>query len=413
MDNHPETVPQLQGTVLNNSIRSDIAVSGEAESDPDDDSIVIVQNQTPTSPFNIHVQEASDSSTNTQETHIQPILAQNSPVQAAPFQITPAQNLPAQVQLPSVNQIGRGVEMANIAFRTPVFTPTLPSGTPARPPGLIIPPVTPYRQLIPLDPQNAQRKITANPFNPFPSPSPVMVIPALGAPPSPKQTIPNTPYIPPAPFKDQVGPAPNIIAGPPFLPRSPRPRVQHNLGSVQNAGGKQRNFGVIGDRRVGNNEPQSHIAEKPPNELQNKEKVGSAPTSDGANSTLNRDGLPSGPLYTYPKPIHVGWERYYVGRYLGGGAAGKVYSALNKKSLKIHALKVIKRKDLRFDDLSMVKEELTIMRTISETKYFGSQPNGALSFVNHLLESWYDKDCIYFVMVRSAGLVTNFAIIDV
>jgi hypothetical protein len=388
VNNCQETAIQRPGADLKGSVGSGVLVSGEAENCSDRDSIEVVPSQTQDATYNTHVQRTPDPFADAQDTPIQPMLAQ----------ITPAPNTPAQ--LPPVNQILRE------AIHPPVFTPVHPNGTPAQPPGLpaLFPPVTPGRQPLLLDPRDAQRKLPINPANLFASPNPFMVIPAL-SPPS-KQTTPNTPTVPPlvhGRMSEAIGLAPDILRDQPLLPRSPRPRVQPNLDPVATAKGKEKPLGVIGDRRVLNHQLQPQAAEKPQNEPDAK--------VESAVGARDQVGAPSEPPDTYPEPIYV--RKYFVGRYLGGGATGKVYSVLNKKSMTLHALKVIERGDFRFDDVSMVKQELNIMRAISEAKFFGSRNNGALLFVNHLVESWYDKDCIYFVMVRLAALVTNLVMIYV
>ena len=375
LDNHHEATPRRQRTRSNGSIESNAAVFGFSEGD----SIQTVENQ-----------------------------AQNPPVQAVPVQIMPD----ARVQPPSVNKM-RGKAKPTISTQT--FTPTHPNGSPNQSPGVALglPPVTPGSRPMPLDPQNVQQKVPVYFADPLLSPSPAMVIPALGGSPPPKQITPSTPSMPPTPLKNHGkiseinDPVSNTFPDQPLLLHSPRP----DLDSVSTAGEKRMPYGVIGDRRAAKVQFQPWVAEKLQDEPEGKAKwppakVEPTPVNEGASSARGR--VNTSPIYARSKPIHVGRQKYYVGRYLGGGATGKVYSVVNKKSMRIYALKVIKRKDLKYDDFSMVKEELAIMRAISEAKHFGSQINGALLFVNHLVESWYDKDCIYFIMVCSAaGLVMD------
>lgn len=293
-------------------------------------------------------------------------------------------------------------------IHVPVFTPARLVDTSARPPRLpqISPLVTPNRQPKLLDPGNVQRNTPVKPADRPMSASPGMVIPPLGVSPAPKLI---------GKILEPVSPAPDVFAERPLLPRSPRPPVRPNLDSDSTAEGKRNDYGVIGDRRVAKDQLRPQAVERSRNKLNTKEQASSAtvkpaPVSDEPDDARNHGGSPSESVSAYPKPIYVGERKYYVGRYLGKGAAGSVYSALNQRSMTIIALKVIKRRSLRFDDLSTVKEELTIMRAISGAKFLSSRHNEALSFVNHLLESWYDKDCVYFVMVSSAGLVTDLTI---
>lgn len=379
---HRKVAPQRQGSGSYNSTKSNVAVSGMSENDYDKYSFEADLNKTQGSPIDARPQEPPVPLAGAQGTTIQPTLAQNPPIPTVPIHMTPVRNVLAQVQPPG------------------------PNGTLPRPPGL-----SPFFPHMLPDVQNARRNLPVKPANLPPSPSTFMVIPTLGV--SPMETasvMAHAPNMSPTPFRDQgkipgaICLAPKVI---PSLLRSPRPGARCSMDPVSPGVGKQEYCGVIGDRRAAKNQLQSRVAEGPRNEPKTKEKTLSVEihtsVNDEADSSQDRFGDP------YPEPIFAG-GKYYVGKFLGGGETRKVYSAIDKNSMAIRALKVIKRKDLKLEDLTMVKEELIIMRTISQIKFFGPQRSEALQFVNHLLESWYDKDCIYFAMVRSADSNENLAI---
>lgn len=413
VNNHQGTVPRRRGIGSDDSIPSNVAVVEAGESDSDSGFIGIVQNQTQNPPIGVHIQNASVPFAGAQGAPIQHVLAQNLPAQVLPLQVSPAWNTPVQVP---ANQIGRKVGLAKFAINAPAFTPAHPHGTPGLP--LVFPPVNPIRQSMLLDLQRAQQNIPVNPANLLLSTSPVMIIPSLG--PSPKQTAsasPNIPGMPPTPLKlrgripEAAGPGSNILVDQPLHPRSPRPRAQHDSNPVPTADGTQKHFGIISNLRVAKNQLQPRAVKKSQNERKSKEETPWEKVDSGADHARDHVSASSEPVSKYPEPIYVGGQKYYVGGYLGGGGTAKVYSVVNRMSMKIYALKVIKRKDLEFDDLFLIKGELTVMRAISEIKHLHwSHKNGALVFVNHLVESWYDKDCIYFVMVCSTGLFTNLVI---
>ena len=124
----------------------------------------------------------------------------------------------------------------------------------------------------------------------------------------------------------------------------------------------------------------------------------------------DQDATRSRPSEIPPRGIYVGEMKYYVGRYLGGGGMGKVYSVVSKESMNLNALKVIRRKYLISGDFAMVRDEWSVLKAISEAKFFHARRHNGLQFVQNLLESWYDKENIYFVMVRSVGFVTGLAV---
>ena len=128
--------------------------------------------------------------------------------------------------------------------------------------------------------------------------------------------------------------------------------------------------------------------------------VDSAPGPEDRNSSSSED----------PRPIFVGEQKYYVGRHLGGGGMGRVYSVVSGVTMSLSALKVTKRKNLDWDCFSTVKSEWAILKAISEAKFVYPKRVEGLQFVHHLMESWYDKDHIYFVMVCSTGFFTNLVI---
>ena len=398
---HPETAPQRQGSDSDDSVRSDKAVIGDTLN-TSNDTIRIASNQ------------------------LQDSLAEIPPVQVTPAQITPAQNTPIQIQRPLLNQIEKKVEVHKLVIPGPTlaFTPARPKGTPVQSPGMLS--LAPSPQIGLLGPRNAQQKTPVTPAN-LVIPSPFMVVPALGTPHSPIPTIPtapNTPIMPATPIKHQSGIpgatclTPNVIPNhtPGFLPRSPK----RDLFPVPTAGGEKKDFGVIGDRRVITNRPQSHVVWEPKDKPESKVEAPSVevepmPMCDGVDGARDReywDDTKSRPMRGSSEPIYVGEQKYYVGRHLGGGAMGKVYSVISKESMKLSALKVIKKKDLNLDEFSMVKGEWTVLKAITEAKFFYTKRNEALRFVHHLLESWYDRDSIYFIMVCSVGFVISQAIDD-
>jgi hypothetical protein len=367
-NDHPETIPQRQGSNSNDSVGSDEAVFGDT---PNASSRAVT---------------------------IAPNKPQNSPVQ------TP------HVQKPPIRIVVGEVEAAKSATPGPVplFVPR-PEDTPLRCPGLLSPPWTPSRQLKPLDPQNAQQKSPVTSTNLLHFPSPFMVIPNLGTP-----TAPTSPIMPPTPIKHQgripeaIGEALNVGAyqtpATPAIPlRSPKRPPPPGIVPVPNASGEKNNFGVIGDRRVVKDQPGSK--EKAPSA-----KEESMPKCDAAHGTRdqeNRDDTKSQQSVSRPGAVYVGDMKYYVGRYLGGGGMGKVYSVVNKESMNLAALKVIRRKRLNLDTLALVKGEWAVLKAISEAKFFRSRMPHGIQFVHHLLESWYDQENIYFAMVCSVGFVTG------
>lgn len=345
-----------------------------------------------------------------------PIEAQN--VQDAPGLLAVAQEAPAQARLVQETpvhgtpvRIQRNAGMARSPAR-PEDSPVHPRGEPQ----LFL--FTPNRQPMLLDPQNPQQYTPIKPLNHLQSPSPCMVIPALGASPLPKQispTTPNSPEMPPTPLKHQdlmpetIDP---LLAGqcPPLPPRSPRRPPPHNIDPILPADDEKKDFGVIGDRRAAKNQLQSQAVEEVADNSGNNKEAPPAeaePMRGGTDGVQQQEGIARVPVNPCPQPIYVRQQKYYVGRYLGGGGMGKVYSVLNTETLSVSALKVIKRKELRHSGLSIVKEELNIMKTLTEIKYLGPRPIPEFRFVVHLVESWYDKDNIYLNMVCSVGFVTN------
>lgn len=402
---HPETAPQRQGSDSDESVRSDKAALRDTH-DGSDDTIKIAPNQLQDSPAEIP------------------------PVQVTSVQISPTHNTPIQIQRPPLNRAEKKVEIPRILIPGPAlaFTPARPNGTPVQSPGVFSPPLAPSPQTGLLGLQHAQQKTPVTPANLFPAPSPWMVVPALGTPHSPIPTTPvtpNTPTMPATPIEHQsripgvTCPTPNVIPNqiPGFLPRSPGKSPLHNLFPVPADGGQKKDIGVIGDRRVVTNQPQPHDVWEPMDEPESEEgaqpvEVEPTPECNGADGARDRDGTKSQPIRGYSEPIYVGEQKYYVGRHLGGGAMGKVYSVVSKESMKLSALKVVKKKDLNLDDFSMIKGEWTVLKAIAEAKFFYTKRVEALRFVHHLSESWYDKDSIYFNMVCSVGFVTSLAIDD-
>lgn len=383
LDHTSETTPQRQRTGSEDSIKSDEAVFG--------DTARIIPNQHQKAP-------------------VQDIPPQLPQLQVTPAQITLTQDLPNQAQ-----QVEKKVELAKLAIpeRIPVFTPAHPKGTPLQLPGMLSPPLTPSPHIKLLGLQ----KTPAVTPNLFLSPSPAMVVPTLGTPsPIPVTPItPNTPIMPATPIKHQgripevIGQSPNVVANQPpaLLPRSPRrPPPPGLVLAPTPAGGSH--LGVIGDRRVSKNQPQQKVE----NSKSKDNALGPASTSnmlDGVRDLGHRDHAESPSSEMGPEPIYVGGKRYYVGRYLGGGAMGHVYSVANRETMLLSALKVIKRKHF---DFSMVKDEWSTMKAISEAKVAYARKTEGLRFVQNLLESWYDRDNIYFVMVCSMGFVTSLEIND-
>jgi len=385
----PGTSPQRQESVSNDSVRSDQAVFGDTHNSVNN-TIRIAPNQPQNSPAEIPT---------VQKSSVQDIFTKAPRPQLAPIQVTPVQNVPAQVQFPPVSQIEKKVEVPKIA---------IPGPTPVQYAGVFSPPLTPNSQIKLLGLQNAQQKTPVVPANLFLSPSPMMVVPALGTPSSskpPTPTAPNTPIMPPTPIKHQGG-IPGIIVQttdvianhpPALLPRSPRRPPPPGLVPVSAAIGEN-NFGVIGDRRVSENQPQPQPQ--------------ASDRADSAQDPENRDAAEPQPTEEYPEPIYVGEQKYFVGRHLGGGGMGKVYSVVNRETMILSALKVTKRKNLDWDGFSTVKSEWAILKAISEAKYVYVKHAQGLQYVHHLVESWYDKNHIYFVMVCSVGFFTNLAIDD-
>jgi len=400
----PETAPQRQGSASNDSVRSDEAVFGDSQN-LTNGTIRIAPNQPNNPPVEI---------TAIQKAPAQVISARTPRPRLAPVQLTPVQNVPAQVRFPLMSQIENKVQVPKLAI--PVPTPARPIDMPLQYPGVFSPSLTPSPQIKLLGLQNAQQKTPLTPANLFLSPSPMAVVQALGSKP-PTPTTPNTPIMPHTPTKHQdripevIGQTQDVVANqpPPLLPRSPRrpPRlVPVPIG--------ENNFGVIGDHRVSRNEPQPQVAVESRGKPEIKEdvplvkleptqasgEVDSAPGPEDRNSSSSED----------PRPIFVGEQKYYVGRHLGGGGMGRVYSVVSGVTMSLSALKVTKRKNLDWDCFSTVKSEWAILKAISEAKFVYPKRVEGLQFVHHLMESWYDKDHIYFVMVCSTGFFTNLVI---
>ena len=408
----PETAPQHQGSCPGDSVRSDKAAFGDTYSAVSD-TIRIAPNQPQNSP-------------------VETLTVQKAPVQATPTQIprlrvASIQVTPAQVQFPLVNQIEKKMEVPRLVI--PGFTSARPKGTPLQHPGMLSPPLTPSSQIRLVGPQNAQQKTPVMLADLFLSPSPVMVVPALGTPTLPKPTTPttpNTPIMPPTPIEQGTIPGatnqtPNVTAKEPpaLLPRSPRRPPPPGLVPIPTAAGRD-DFGVIGDRRAPRNQPQPLAVEEFEEKLDGKEnvpvvKLEPAPTSDGADGARDpedQDSPELQPIRRYSKPIYVGEQKYYVGRHLGGGAMGKVYSVVSRTTMGLSALKVVRRKNLNLGYFSLVKGEWAILKAISEAKFVRTKGAEGLRFVHHLVESWYDKDHIYFIMVCSVGFVMDLTIND-
>lgn len=359
--NHPGSAPRRQETGPNDSVRSDAAVSGSVGSDAG----------------------------NTQEAREQ------KPLPDLPSRIVhaPVQNVIARdYQCPPAIRI-------EIPNPIPESTVAHPKETPARTPGipLLNAFFTPHRPTILLDAQNTPKKATVKPA----SPSSAMVISPIGASPTPKRNVPttmlDTPEMPPSPLKRR-GRIPEVIDSPPTIPdnqssvlspRSPRRPPLPSVDPPLPENEEKKDFGVIGDRRVVKNRPRSQLVE------------------NGSRNQENTAPVPS----VASRPIYVGrqgQQKYYVGKFLGGGGMGKVYSALKWQDMTYVALKVVKRK--KFGDPSWFKDELTTMRAIAETRFFHSRSERGLRFANFLIESWYDKDRIYLVMVCSVGFTLSLSI---
>jgi len=397
VNDYPETAPQRQGS--DDSVRSDKAAFGG----------------TP--------HASIDTATATLN---QP---HGSLVEIPHVQITPAQDTSIYAQYPLVNPIEKG-EVAKLAIPpTPIFTPPHPQGTPIRSPGLFASLLTPSPQF---KPQDSPQKSPVSPTNLLVPPSPIVVVPNLGTPFPSSPTTPTTPTTPIMPatlIKHQAWipavfgqtPVPQTPALPPRSPNRPPPP---GLNPITMAGGERKDFGVIGDRRacrlsagsneVAKNQPQLRVVggskgkpereeEAPPVKVEHTPKCGGQERED-------RNGPRSQPGEAKPGGIYVGEMKYYVGRYLGGGGMGDVYSVVSKESMNLKALKVIRRKYLISGDFSTVRDEWSVLKAISEAKFIYPRQVDGLQFVQNLLESWYDKENIYFVLVCSTGFVTSIAI---
>lgn len=432
LPDRPETTLERQGSDSNDSVRSDVAVFGDIHN-LSNDTVKIVPNQhqieTP------RVQKVPIPVATAQRT-----LPQTPRIQVVPAQTVPAQNTPVQVQHPLVNQIEEQAEVAKLAVPglIPVFTPPRPKHALVQFPGLFSPPLTPNSPQPKL--LGPQQKSPLAPTNLFLSPSPIVVIPNLGAPSSPMPPTPitpTTPTMPPTPIKHQVktpvvtDQALNIVADrtPVLPPRSPRRPPPHGFDPVSTVDGEKKDFGAIGDRKVclssagfngmAPNQPPMVVGDptdKPETEEEDPLVIAeSTPECHGVEDRENREGAEPQPDKIQPRivrAVYIGEMKYYIGRYLGGGGTGKVYSVVSKESMNMTALKVIKRKHLDSEDVAMVRGEWAILKAISEAKFFQARRPDRLQFLHHLLESWYDEENIYFVMVRSAGFVTSLTIDD-
>ena len=407
----PEIAPQRQSS--DDSVRSDEAVFGDTRNAVDN-TIRPAPNRLPKSPVE---------SPNVEKAPVQPTLVQIPLVRIAPVQTTLDLNTPIQVQHPLANQIEKKVESTNLEIPGP--TPARPKGTPLLSPGMLSPPLTPSPRNELLGLQNAQQNTPLVPANLFLSPGPAIVVPALSVPPLPMPTTPttpDTPIMPATPIKHQssipgvIGQTPNVLVNQPpmFLARSPRRPPPPGLVPVSTVAG-EKNFGVIGDRRVTKNQPQPQTPGESKDRPKNREDVWLAkpePASkfNGAQDPEVRDWAKPQPIGEYPEPIYVGGQKHYVGRHLGGGAMGKVYSVVSKNTMCLNALKVIARKRLDSVEFSTVKGEWNALKAISEAKFLYGRRSEGLRFVHHLVESWFDKDNIYFVMVSSVGFITSLVI---
>jgi len=387
MDFDHGTASQRQGGGSGDSARSDKAVFGDSQHSSDD------------------------------TVKVRPGQPRGSSVEVPHVQIIPAQNTSIHTQRPLMNQIEKP-EVTKLA---------IPGYTPITSPGLYASLVTPSPQSrSPAPPQ----KTPVSPTNLPISPGHIMLVPNLGTPFSPTPAIPTTPTTPimpvtpikhqgwiPAPFGQT--PAPQTPALPPRSPYRPPPS---GLNQTPTIGGEKKDFGVIGDRSLagfneaGKNQPQLQLVGEPEGGRGGEEGTPSArvehtPEQD---TREQEDQDPTGqrPGEIQPNGIYVGEMKYYVGRYLGGGGMGKVYSVVSKESMNLNALKVIRRRYLILGDFATVRDEWSVLKAISEAKCFHvRRPNG-LQFVQNLLESWYDKENIYFVLVCSVCFATSLVIDD-
>ena len=404
-----------------------MAIFGDTQNSSND-RMKVVPNQLQNPPVEVpRVQKAPTPAATVQGALVQATTPRNPQIRVVPFQATPTQNTPPQAQHPLVNQIDDNVEVAKLAI--PGFTTPRPQGALAQFPGLFSPPLTPNSP----QPKLPQQKTPLRPANLFLSPSPIMVVPDLGTPSSlmlATPTTPTTPIMPPTPIKHQgripVGYTPNQT--PVLPPRSPRRPPPHGLDPISTVDGEKKDFGTIGDRRVRElsaglngvveNQPQPEvigiITDKPESEGRVPSvKVEHTSGCNEAEGQGDRDGTKPRPSQTQSKGIrtvYVGEMKYFIGRYLGGGGMGKVYSVVSKESMALAALKVIRRKDLDSEDLAIVKGEWAVLKAISEAKFFHARRPDGIQFLHHLSESWYDRENVYFVMVRSVAFVTSLAI---
>ena len=370
-----EVTPGRQRSGSNDTVRSDEAVFGDTHNAADDSIMIVLDEPRCSSPVDVR-------------------------------------QAPVQPQLHFTNRIGKRTEVPKLAI--PGLAPAPADGMRcvARRPGIPSPPLTPSSKVKLSGPRDAQRRPLLVVANPTVSPSPTAV--ARGTPPSAKST---TRPMPLTPIKHQgrnpgvIRQAPNVEANQTktLLPRSPRRVSPLDLDPVTVGGGKT--FGVIGDHRPSKGRTQSQAVGEP------KDKKSTPPVKvepmlapDRVDGERGSDDDPRPELIDCPAPIYVGGGRYYVGRYLGGGAMGRVYSVANRESMQLAALKVIKRKNLNSTDLSFVKGEWAILKAIGEAKLVGRDPG--LQFVHSLLESWYDREHIYFAMVRSMDFFTSPVIYD-
>ena len=398
MDYRHGTTPQRQGGGSGDSARSDKAVFGDSQH-ASNDTIKVTPGQ-------LH----------------------GSPVEIPHVRIIPAQNTSTHAQHPLMNQIEKPeVTKLVIPGYTSVFTPLHPQGTPVRSPGVFAPLLTPSPQF--KSPGSLQ-KSPVSPTNLFISPSPIVVVPHPATPFSPSQTTPTTPTspnMPPTPIKHQSWiPAPfgqtPAHQTPALPPRSPYRPPPPGLNQTPTTGGEKKDSGGIGDRssagvnEAAKNQPQLRVVGEPKDKSESEEGTPSVwvehtPEWD-MREREDQDVTRPQPREIQAKGIYVGEMQYYVGRYLGGGGMGKVYSVVSKESMNLNALKVIRRKYLISGDFATVRDEWSVLKAISEAKFFHPRRPNGLQFVQHLLESWYDKENIYFVMVRSMGFVTSLTIND-
>ena len=390
MDCHHETASQPQGGGSGDSVRSDVAIFGDSQYASND-----TIKATPGQPH-------------------------DSPVEIPHVQIIPAQNTSFNAQHPLMNQIEKPeVTKLLIPGYTPDFTSLHPRGTPIRSPGLFASLLTPSPQFkSPGSPQ----KSPISPTNLLISPSPIVIVPNLATPSPTTPTTPTSPIIPP-PVKHQKWipavfgqtPAPQTPALPPRSPYRPPPP---GLSKNPTADEEKKDFGVIGNRssagfnEAAKNQPQLQAIEEPKDKPESEKETPSvwAEHTPERDTPEREDQDATRPSEIQPKGIYVGEMKYFVGRYLGGGGMGKVYSVVSKESMNLNALKVIRRKYLISGDFATVRDEWSVLKAISEAKFFHTRRPNGLQFVQNLLESWYDKENIYFVMVRSAGFVTSLTI---